>query len=254
MGGVSWYPGWGCAGAWGWGWASPSVTMSRLLFGDFQFPVWDAPVPSALIPTVGALAAAWGALSLVQGHPEPSSGDSWRVLSFSGVREHPGGIPASLTCPKAITPNPTASCMASPTSLPAAPSLGARGGLCPSRAAVLTPSLFPQVPSTTLNVLVTAPAGGCSRPAVLVLQCSRCLASITSPCPELLVLTVSAAGTEPWGHSWGGGTAGLGTSPGCLGCPRGTPVPSPSPQGRCARPPATDLSAGQAGRRMTHGA
>uniref|UniRef100_A0A8B9SHM8 Endoglin n=1 Tax=Anas platyrhynchos TaxID=8839 RepID=A0A8B9SHM8_ANAPL len=29
-------------------------------------------------------------------------------------------------------------------------------------------------PSTTLNVLVTAPASGCTRPAVLVLQCSQC--------------------------------------------------------------------------------
>ncbi|XP_032056412.1 endoglin [Aythya fuligula] len=46
-----------------------------------------------------------------------------------------------------------------------------------------------KVPSTTLNVSLTAPASGCTRPAVLVLQCSRCSASITSPCPELLVLT-----------------------------------------------------------------
>lgn len=44
-------------------------------------------------------------------------------------------------------------------------------------------------PSTTLNVLVTAPASGCTRSAVLVLQCSQCSASITSPCPELIVLT-----------------------------------------------------------------
>ncbi|KAM9176254.1 LOW QUALITY PROTEIN: endoglin [Mergus octosetaceus] len=46
-----------------------------------------------------------------------------------------------------------------------------------------------KVPSTTLNVSVTAPASGCTRQAVLVLQCSRCSASIASPCPELLILT-----------------------------------------------------------------
>ncbi|XP_066837122.1 endoglin isoform X1 [Anser cygnoides] len=46
-----------------------------------------------------------------------------------------------------------------------------------------------KVPAVVLKVSVTPPASGCARPAVLVLQCSRCLASITSLCPDLLVLT-----------------------------------------------------------------
>ncbi|XP_040387974.1 endoglin isoform X2 [Cygnus olor] len=46
-----------------------------------------------------------------------------------------------------------------------------------------------KVPAVMLKVSITPPASGCARPAVLVLQCSRCLASITSLCPDLLVLT-----------------------------------------------------------------
>lgn len=201
-----------------------------LLCGDFQFPVWDAPVPSALTPTVGTLAAAWGALSLVQGHPEPSSGDSRRVLSHCGVHEHPGGIPASLTCPKAITPTPQPK-HGQPAVPPCCPiTRGTGGGLCPSRAAVLTLSLLPQGPSTTLNVLVTAPASGCTRPAVLVLQCSQCSVSITSPCPELIVLTVSAAGTAPWEHSLGGAQRGWGHPRGAWGAHGGRRCPLPLPR------------------------
>ncbi|KAM6371918.1 endoglin [Pluvialis apricaria] len=40
-----------------------------------------------------------------------------------------------------------------------------------------------------LKVSVTPRAGGCSRPAVLVLLCARCSAIVTSPCPDLLIRT-----------------------------------------------------------------
>ncbi|XP_069729405.1 endoglin [Phaenicophaeus curvirostris] len=44
-----------------------------------------------------------------------------------------------------------------------------------------------KVPAVPLNVSVTPHTGGCVRPAVLIIFCSRCLATITSPCPDLLV-------------------------------------------------------------------
>ncbi|XP_068269987.1 endoglin [Nyctibius grandis] len=40
-----------------------------------------------------------------------------------------------------------------------------------------------------LRVSVTPRAGGCARPAVLVLLCARCSATVTSPCPDLLLRT-----------------------------------------------------------------
>ncbi|XP_063209086.1 endoglin [Chroicocephalus ridibundus] len=40
-----------------------------------------------------------------------------------------------------------------------------------------------------LKVSVMPQAGGCTRPAVLVLLCGRCSAIVTSPCPDLLVRT-----------------------------------------------------------------
>ncbi|KAM9271524.1 endoglin [Morus bassanus] len=47
-----------------------------------------------------------------------------------------------------------------------------------------------------LKVSVTPQAGGCSRPAVLVLLCSHCSATITSPCPDLLVRTDAHLGPD----------------------------------------------------------
>ncbi|XP_067165014.1 LOW QUALITY PROTEIN: endoglin [Apteryx mantelli] len=41
----------------------------------------------------------------------------------------------------------------------------------------------------TLNVSVVPRAGGCTRRAVLVLHCARCSATVTSPCPNLLIRT-----------------------------------------------------------------
>lgn len=224
-----------------------------LLCGDFQFPVWDAPVPSALTPTVGTLAAAWGALSLVQGHPEPSSGDSRRVLSRCGVHEHPGGIPASLTCPKAITPTPQPK-HGQPDVPPCCPITGDTGGALSQPCRGADPLLAPPGPIHHAQCVGHGssqrlhPAGGAG-PAVLPVLGLHHL-----PVPGAHRPHRECCGDSALGALLGGGTAGLGTSPGCLGCPRGTPVPSPSPQGRCARPPAADLSAGQAGRRMTHGA
>ncbi|XP_076211248.1 endoglin isoform X2 [Aptenodytes patagonicus] len=40
-----------------------------------------------------------------------------------------------------------------------------------------------------LKVSVTPRAGGCTRSAVLVLLCARCSATVTSPCPDLLIRT-----------------------------------------------------------------
>uniref|UniRef100_A0A8D2M2R3 Endoglin n=1 Tax=Zonotrichia albicollis TaxID=44394 RepID=A0A8D2M2R3_ZONAL len=47
-------------------------------------------------------------------------------------------------------------------------------------------------------------AGACSRPAVLILLCSRCPARITSPCSNLILRTVSA--TAPQKEQLGGGS------------------------------------------------
>ncbi|KAM6315999.1 endoglin [Podargus strigoides] len=46
-----------------------------------------------------------------------------------------------------------------------------------------------QVSAFPLKVSVTPRAGGCTRPAVLVLLCARCSATITSSCPDLLIRT-----------------------------------------------------------------
>ncbi|XP_010185792.1 PREDICTED: endoglin, partial [Mesitornis unicolor] len=44
-------------------------------------------------------------------------------------------------------------------------------------------------PAIPLKVSVTPRAGSCTRPAVLILLCTRCFATITSPCQDLLVRT-----------------------------------------------------------------
>ncbi|XP_009977688.1 PREDICTED: endoglin, partial [Tauraco erythrolophus] len=44
-------------------------------------------------------------------------------------------------------------------------------------------------PAIPLEVLVMRQAGGCTKPAVLVLLCARCSATVTSPCSDLLVHT-----------------------------------------------------------------
>ncbi|XP_064891978.1 endoglin [Columba livia] len=46
-----------------------------------------------------------------------------------------------------------------------------------------------KVSAFPLNVFITPRAGSCTKPAVLVLLCARCLATITSSCPDLLVHT-----------------------------------------------------------------
>ncbi|XP_074968185.1 endoglin [Phalacrocorax aristotelis] len=46
-----------------------------------------------------------------------------------------------------------------------------------------------KVSALPLKVSITPRAGGCSRPAVLVLLCSHCSATITSQCPDLLIRT-----------------------------------------------------------------
>lgn len=43
-----------------------------------------------------------------------------------------------------------------------------------------------------LNVSITPRDDDCTRPAALILQCTQCLASITLPCQNLLIHTVSA--------------------------------------------------------------
>ncbi|XP_075295245.1 endoglin isoform X2 [Opisthocomus hoazin] len=45
-----------------------------------------------------------------------------------------------------------------------------------------------------LKVSVTPRAGGCTRPAILVLLCARCSATVTSPCSDLLVRTDARLG------------------------------------------------------------
>ncbi|XP_053940243.1 endoglin isoform X1 [Cuculus canorus] len=62
-----------------------------------------------------------------------------------------------------------------------------------------------KVSAIPLKVSVTPRTDGCTRPVVLIIFCSRCLATITSPCPDLLVrndthlslLTTTAPGSEP---------------------------------------------------------
>ncbi|KFU84292.1 Endoglin, partial [Chaetura pelagica] len=54
-----------------------------------------------------------------------------------------------------------------------------------------------KAPALPLKVSVVPQAVGCTRPAVLVLLCAHCSATITSPCPDLLVRTVSAAAQPP---------------------------------------------------------
>ncbi|XP_026716482.1 endoglin, partial [Athene cunicularia] len=62
-----------------------------------------------------------------------------------------------------------------------------------------------KVSAFPLKVFVTPRAGECSRPAVLVLLCARCAATVTSLCPDLLVRTdaklvletVTSRGPEP---------------------------------------------------------
>ncbi|KAM6117477.1 endoglin [Phoenicopterus ruber ruber] len=46
-----------------------------------------------------------------------------------------------------------------------------------------------KVSAFPLKVSVTPRAGGCTRSAVLILQCARCSATVTSPCPDLVVRT-----------------------------------------------------------------
>ncbi|XP_061332468.1 endoglin [Pezoporus flaviventris] len=46
-----------------------------------------------------------------------------------------------------------------------------------------------KAPSSPLKVLVAPRAGGCTRSAVLILVCSHCFATITSPCPDLVIHT-----------------------------------------------------------------
>lgn len=77
-------------------------------------------------------------------------------------------------------------------------------------AGVVTLSSSPlQVSAFPLNVSVVPPAHGCTRSPVLILLCARCSATVTSPCSNLLVRTVSA--TAPYQeHPWG--SAGLGPS------------------------------------------
>lgn len=75
-------------------------------------------------------------------------------------------------------------------------------------AAVVTLSPFPpQASAFPLKVSVTPQAGSCAPSPVLILLCARCSAIITSPCPDLIVHTVSATAPrqeQPWG------AAGLG--------------------------------------------
>ncbi|KAM6296921.1 endoglin [Aegotheles albertisi] len=51
-----------------------------------------------------------------------------------------------------------------------------------------------KAPASPLKVSVTPRAGGCARPAVLVLLCARCSATVTSPCPDLRVRTDAQLG------------------------------------------------------------
>lgn len=62
-----------------------------------------------------------------------------------------------------------------------------------------------------LNVSIIPRADDCTRQAVLILQCPQCSASITSPCQDLLIRTVSAT-TDPMEE-----LEGLGVPLGCLG-------------------------------------
>uniref|UniRef100_A0A8C0VS33 Endoglin n=1 Tax=Cyanistes caeruleus TaxID=156563 RepID=A0A8C0VS33_CYACU len=55
-----------------------------------------------------------------------------------------------------------------------------------------------------LTVTVTPGADACRRPAVLILLCTRCSATITSPCSNLIIRTVSATAPQPE-QSWGAG-------------------------------------------------
>ncbi|KAM6110475.1 endoglin [Pterocles gutturalis] len=53
-----------------------------------------------------------------------------------------------------------------------------------------------KAPASPLTVTLTPRAGGCTRPTVLVLLCARCSATVTSPCPRLLVRTDAHLGPK----------------------------------------------------------
>lgn len=70
--------------------------------------------------------------------------------------------------------------------------------------------LPPQASPVPLMVTATPRDNACSRSAVLILLCARCSATITSPCSNLIICTVSATahreqsrGQQGWGHRWG---------------------------------------------------
>lgn len=139
------------------------------------------------------------------GMPWSLASGSWVVFALSIVGTHPRGISASPN----LLPKPNHSCLVHGVCSGRArglsllpPSLGAGGVARGSQAGdsnwglvttVVMLSLFPppQASAFPLKVSVTPRAGGCIRPAVLVLLCARCSAIVTSPCADLLIRTVS---------------------------------------------------------------
>lgn len=170
--------------------------------------------PSVTNSEVGTL---W---SLAQG--------SQGLFAPPGVGTHPCGISAS---PQPAPSKPGHSCLrmacawgqpeGSPCCLWLREQVGWPGGTQGGDnnwglvAAVVTLSPFPpQASAFPLKVSVTPQAGSCAPSPVLILLCARCSAIITSPCPDLIVHTVSAAAPH---QEQPRGAAGLGPFPDIFG-------------------------------------